>query len=79
MTPPVLHGLALWVLTEFVCVCADDIPLERHPSVMIPVGPFWDELENFWSDLVNELPNIPFGGNSYFDDHLKPSLGNTVY
>lgn len=73
-------SLVVWVLMEeFVCVCADDIPLERLPHVMIPVGQFWDELENFWSDLVNELPDIPLGGNSYFGDHLKPSLGNTAY
>ena len=63
-----------------VCLCADDIPLQRLaiPPVIIPIGPFWDELENFWSDLVNELPNIPDGGNEYFGAHLKPSLGNTA-
>ena len=62
--------------TIVVCVCADDIPLQRRPLVIIPVGPFWDELEAFWSDLVHELPDIPDGGNRYFGDHLKPSLGD---
>ena len=60
-------------------VCADDIPLERLvcPPSIIPVGAFWDELEAFFSDLVNELPDIPDGGNRYFAAHLKPDLGNT--
>lgn len=60
-------------------VCADDIPLKRLPLVIIPVGPFWEEVADFWSDLVNELPDIPDGGNRYFGDHLKPSLGNMAY
>ena len=60
-------------------MCADDIPLKRKPTVVIPDGPFWDELENFWSDLVNELPDIPDGGNRYFGSHLKPSFGNIVH
>ena len=42
---------------------------------MIPVGPFWEGLEEFWSDLVNELPDIPYGGNAYYHSILKPSLG----
>ena len=60
-------------------MCADDIPLKRLPTVIIPEGPFWDELEGFWSDLVNELPDIPDGGNRYFGNHLKPSLGKLAY
>lgn len=66
-----------WSMTA-VNLCADDIPLQRHATypIIIPVGPFWDELEAWWSDLVNELPEIPFDGNRYFDSHLKPSLGD---
>ena len=59
-------------------MCADDVNVERLviPPVMIPSGVFWDELEAFWSDLVNELPNIPDGGNDFFALHLKPTLGD---
>ena len=56
-------------------MCAEDIPLERHPAVIIPIGAFWDGLADFWSDLVHELPNIPVGANEYFATHLKPALG----
>ena len=63
----------------FALAPADDIQVERlvTPPVIIPTGQYWDELEAFWSDLVNELPNIPDGGNNYFSQHLKPSLGNS--
>ena len=37
--------------------------------------PFWEGLEEYWSDLVNELPDILDGGNHYFMKTLKPSLG----
>lgn len=59
-------------------MCADDISVERLviPPVVIPIGIFWEELEAFWSDLVNELPNIPDGGNDFFASHLKPTLGD---
>lgn len=55
---------------------ADDIPLQRlvTPPIIIPYGPFWDEIEGWWGDLVNEVGEIPFGGNEYFVDHIKPSL-----
>ena len=56
---------------------AGDISVERlaEPPVIIPTGAFWAGLEDFWSDLVNELPDIPNGGNQYFLTQLKPSLG----
>ena len=74
---PVKLIVAFWATR--LGFCADDIPLQRlvTPPVIIPFGPFWDEVENFWSDLVNELPNIPDGGNEYFAAHLKPSLGES--
>ncbi len=56
---------------------AGDINVERlaNPPVIIPTGAFWEGLEDYWSDLVNELPDIPDGGNHYFMKTLKPSLG----
>ena len=42
---------------------------------MIATGAAWDSIEEFWSDLVNELPEIPIGGNNYFFNRLKPALG----
>ena len=58
-------------------VFAGDITVERlaNPPVIIPTGAFWEGLEEYWSDLVNELPDIPNGGNHYFMNTLKPSLG----
>lgn len=59
-----------------LCLCADDIPLQRlvTPPIIIPYGPFWDEIEGWWGDLVNEVGEIPFGANEYFVEHIKPSL-----
>ena len=59
------------------CLVAGDIDVERleNPPIIIPTGAFWEGLEEYWSDLVNELPNIPDGGNCYFKTKLKPSLG----
>ena len=58
-------------------VAAGDISIQRlaDPPVIIPTGAFWGGLEDYWSDLVNELPDIPNGGNNYFLTQLKPSLG----
>ncbi len=56
---------------------AGDISVERlaDPPIIIPTGAYWEGLEEYWSDLVNELPDIPNGGNDYFLNKLKPSLG----
>lgn len=56
---------------------AGDVNVERvaNPPIIIPTGAFWEGLEEYWSDLVNELPDIPNGGNHYFMKTLKPSLG----
>ena len=43
---------------------------------MLPYGAFWEGLEEFWSDLVNELGEIPFGGNEHYHSVMKPSLGD---
>ena len=32
-------------------------------------------IEDYWSDLVHELPQIPMGANEYFFSTLKPALG----
>ena len=56
----------------------DDVPLQRleDPPIMLPYGAFWEGLEEFWSDLVNELGEIPFGGNEHYHSVMKPSLGD---
>lgn len=60
-------------------MCADDIPLERLPTVLIPTGKFWDGLEAMWGDLVHELPDIPDGATDFFVAHIKPSLSEALH
>ena len=58
-------------------MAAGDIETERLqiPPIIIPVGDTWETIEDFWSDLVNELPEIPMGANEYFFNTLKPAFG----
>ena len=56
---------------------ADDIPLYKPEDkpIMLPFGAVWESIEDFWSDLVSELGEIPFGANEYFHNVLEPKLG----
>lgn len=72
------RNVLVWLMHGNACILiAGDISVERlaNPPVIIPAGAFWEGLEEYWSDLVNELPDIPNGGNHYFTKTLKPSLG----
>ena len=57
------------------CMCAEDIPLERLPTVLVPTGKFWDGLEIMWANLVHEIPDIPDGATEFFLAYVKPILG----
>jgi len=73
-----VRSVLVWLMySNASIVLAGDITVERlaNPPVIIPTGAFWEGLEEYWSDLVNELPDIPNGGNHYFTKTLKPSLG----
>lgn len=58
---------------------ADDISLQKvyrdGPPVIVPFGAFWESLEEYWSDFVAEMPEIPFGGNEHYHNAMKPKLG----
>ena len=56
-------------------MCAEDIPLERLPTVLVPTGKFWDGLEIMWANLVHEIPDIPDGATEFFLAYVKPILG----
>ena len=51
-----------------------DVQVYIIPPVKLPTGFAWKSIEEFWSDLVNELPEIPYGGNRYFFNKLQPML-----
>jgi len=73
-----VRSVLVWLMHGNASILiAGDITVERlaNPPVIIPTGAFWEGLEEYWSDLVNELPDIPNGGNHYFMKTLKPSLG----
>ncbi|DBB14392.1 TPA: hypothetical protein ACH3X3_004692 [Trebouxia sp. C0006] len=73
-------AMQFFLRLHILVACKGDINVERlaNPPVIIPTGAFWEGLEDYWSDLVNELPDIPDGGNHYFMKTLKPSLGVKV-
>ena len=53
-----------------------DIEVEicTNPPVKLATGFAWKGIEDYWSDLVNELPEIPIGGNNYFFNKIQPKL-----
>ncbi|KAA6422185.1 MAG: hypothetical protein FRX49_07936 [Trebouxia sp. A1-2] len=73
-------AMQFFLRLHILVACKGDISVERlaNPPVIIPTGAFWEGLEEYWSDLVNELPDIPSGGNHYFMKTLKPRLGVKV-
>ena len=60
---------------------ADDTPTQtlEDPPIFLPVGPLWKGLEEFWSDLVIELPEIPYGGNEHYHNVMKPALSKLLH
>lgn len=65
------------MLRHTVLSIADDVPIEKSPDkhICFLMGRHWEGIDNYWADLVNELGEIPYGGNEYFHGVLEPSLG----